>query len=542
MRLYRNRFDIEKMTEQELVELCSLGETTTVQFKLEFTTPKQIAEELVAFANTRGGVIVFGAEDKTGKMVGLTYEQLQYTSRELGNTANDHVRPVIYIEMETLKHEGRAYLLAYVKRGEYKPYKDLAGNIWVKQGADKRRVTENVEIRRLLQQSRQYQVDEEGVEGSSENDIDTKALDAYFTKAFGKRIDEFNIPAKTVLKNAHITDELGQLTIAGLMYFAKEPQLFRPQHCIKAVWFVGNHIGGTQYRDSRDITGTIPEMYEDAMRWLKSCLSRPQNGQSFNSEGELEIPEIVLQELVQNALVHLDLLKPAAIRLLVFDNRIEIVNPGCLPDGQTIDEIMLGNSDPRNPQLAQFGSKTMPYRGLGSGIPRVMAENCDVELIDHPDGNQFVARIWRTTQKDETTTQKANEELVSTTQKEISTTQERDNATQKPLTATQKTILDYLKEHPKATRQEVAEAIGETETVVRFNIGRLQQYGLLKRLGSKKKGQWIVTNVFVSENDSENTDNNAFVSENDSENTDNNAFGTENDSKSDSQNGGQNNN
>lgn len=476
------------MTEQELVELCSLGETTTVQFKLEFTTPKQIAEELVAFANTHGGVIVFGAEDKTGKMVGLTYEQLQYTSRELGNTANDHVRPV-------------------------------------------------------MQQSRQYQVDEEGVDGSSENDIDTKALDAYFNKAFGKRIDEFSMPAKTVLKNAHITDELGRLTIAGLMYFAKDPQLFRPQNCIKAVWFVGNHIGGTQYRDSRDITGTIPEMYEDAMRWLKSCLSRPQNGQSFNSEGELEIPEIVLQELVQNALVHLDLLKPAAIRLLVFDNRIEIVNPGCLPDGQTIDEIMLGNSDPRNPQLAQFGSKTMPYRGLGSGIPRVMAENCDVELIDHPDGNQFVARIWRTTQKKENTTQKANEELISTTQKEESTTQKSKNATQKPLTTTQKAILNYLKEHPEATRQEVTEAIGNiTEDGVKFNIGRLQQYGLLKRIGSKKKGQWIVTNVFVSENDSEITDNNAYVSDNDSENTDNNLFVSENDGQNDSQNDSQNEN
>ncbi|MCR5851163.1 MAG: hypothetical protein K6G92_10725 [Bacteroidaceae bacterium] len=145
---------------------------------------------------------------------------------------------------------------------------------------------------------------------------------------------------------------------------------------------------------------------------------RPQNGQSFNSEGILEIPEIVLEELIQNALVHLDLLKPAAIRLLVFDNRIEIVNPGCLPDGQTIEEMLMGNSDPRNPQLAQFGSKTMPYRGLGSGIPRVMAENCDVELIDRPDGNQFIARIWRTTQKDESTTQKANEELISATQKE----------------------------------------------------------------------------------------------------------------------------
>ena len=210
----------------------------------------------------------------------------------------------------------------------------------------------------------------------------------FFKSVFSKRADEFNMPVAVVLKNAHITDILGRLTIAGLMFFAKEPQLFRPQFCIKAVWFAGNHIGGTQYHDSRDITGTIPEMYEDAMRWLKSCLNRPQNGQSFNSEGILEIPEIVLEELIQNALVHLDLLKPAAIRLLVFDNRIEIVNPGCLPDGQTIEEVMMGNSDPRNPQLAQFCSKTMPYRGLGSGIPRVMSENCDVELIDRPDGTE----------------------------------------------------------------------------------------------------------------------------------------------------------
>jgi predicted HTH transcriptional regulator len=229
------------------------------------------------------------------------------------------------------------------------------------------------------------------------------------------------------------------------------------------------------------------------MRWLKSCLSRPQNGQSFNSEGILEIPEIVLEELIQNALVHLDLLKPAAIRLLVFDNRIEIVNPGCLPDGQTIEEVLMGNSDPRNPQLAQFGSKTMPYRGLGSGIPRVMAENCDVELIDRRDGNQFIARIWRTTQKDEFTTQKANEELIPTTQKEEESTQKAQNTTQKPINATQKAILDYLKAHPTATRQEVAEVIGNiTEDGVKYNIGKLQQYGRLKRENGRKNGSWVV--------------------------------------------------
>ena len=488
------------MTEQELIELCSLGESTTVQYKQEFTTQKQIAEELVAFANTRGGIIVFGAEDKTGKMVGLTYEQVQYTSRELGNTANEQVRPVIYIETETVKHEGMAYVVAYVKNGIYKPYKDLSGNIWVKQGSDKRRVTENSEIRRLLQNSHQYQVDADGVEGSSEDNIDTKTLDSYFAHVYGKGADDFKMPRKNVLRNAHITDDLGRLTVAGLMFFAKEPQQFRPHHCIKAVWFYGNEIGGMEYRDSRDITGTIPEMYDEAVRWLKSCLKRPQNGQSFNSVGELEIPEVVLEELMQNALVHLDLLKPAAIRLLVFDNRIEIVNPGCLPDGQTIDEMLLGNSDPRNPLLAQFGSNTMPYRGLGSGIPRVMATGSDVELIDRPDGNQFVARIWRTTQKDEITTQKANDELSSTTQKGNLATQKSRIATQKPLNATQKKILAYLHNYPKATRKKMAEALGDiTEDGVKFNIGLMQQYGALKRKGSRKNGEWEVNPDYLSE-------------------------------------------
>lgn len=474
------------MTEQELIELCSLGESTTVQYKLEFTTPKQVAEELVAFANTRGGIIVFGAEDKTGKLVGLTYEQAQYVSRELGNTANDQVRPVIYLDTETVKHNDMLFIIAYVKSGAYKPYKDLSGNIWVKQGADKRRVTENVEIRRLLQNSHQYQVDMDGVDGTSEDDIDTKALDAYFTGVYQKRADDFNLPRKNVLRNAHIIDDLGRLTIAGTLYFAKEPQQFLPQHCIKAVWYVGNEIGGTEYHDSRDITGTIPEMYDEALRWIKSCLKRPQNGQSFNSIGQLEVPEVVLEELLQNALVHLDLLKPAAIRLLIFDNRIEIINPGCLPDGQTIDEILLGNSSPRNILLAQYGSHTMPYRGLGSGIPRVMATNSDVEFIDRQDGNQFVVRIWLTDQKREITTQKEFDSLDSTAQK-IQTT------ARKPLNATQKRILEYLRNYPKATRQEIADALGDiTESGVKFNLGLLQQHGYLCRKGGRKDGVWQV--------------------------------------------------
>lgn len=111
-------------------------------------------------------------------------------------------------------------------------------------------------------------------------------------------------------------------------------------------------------------------------------------------------------------------------------------------------------------------------------------------------GNQFIARIWRTTQKDEFATQKTNEELILTTQKEEDATQKAQSTTQKPLNATQKAILDYLKSHPTATRQEVATAIGNiTEDGVKYNIGKLQQYGRLKRENGRKNGSWVVIDV-----------------------------------------------
>lgn len=383
------------MTRDELKDKIRCGETSHVQFKRQFTTQKQIAEEMVAFANCEGGEILFGVEDKSGNVIGLDYDTIQNVSRELGNTANEHIRPTIYIRTEVVDLDGKLILVASILRGRNKPYKDLSGTIWVKQGADKRRVTENSEILALFQESGEFHPDEMGVYGTSDKDIDTLALDRFFDNVYHKPLADFNLPKERLLRSLHITDEDGKLTTAGLLFFGQHPQLFKSTFVIKAVWFYGNNIAGTEYRDSRDIEGTIPEMYEQGMMWLKSCLHRTQSGQSFNSVGKLEIPETVLEELLQNALVHADLLKTAAIRLLVFDDRVEIINPGCIMGGHSIEEVMLGNSFARNPLMANFCAKTMPYRGLGSGIPRVLSEDSHVKFIDSKDGNQFTVCIYR---------------------------------------------------------------------------------------------------------------------------------------------------
>ena len=381
--------------EEDIASVIRHGETSRVQFKLSFTSQKEIAREIAAFANSHGGIIIFGVEDKTGSVAGLNYDEIQTISRELGNAANEQVKPSLYISTEVKDVEGRMVLICSIPEGRSKPYKDIGGTIWIKQGADKRRVTENSEILGLFQSSGTYQADLAGVPGTSVRDLDKTAVESYFSKIYGQVPDDFETPAEKMLESLNITDSSGRLTVAGLLYFGRHPQLRMPGFVIKAVRFAGNDLGGMKYLDSRDIEGTIPRMFDDGMNWLKSWLRRPQNGKGFNSIGDLEIPEPVLEELLQNALIHLDLLKPAAIRLLIFDNRVEIINPGCLPGNQTVDDVRHGNSNPRNIQLARFCLKTLPYRGLGSGIPRAFSLDKDIELVNSQSGNQFTAIIRR---------------------------------------------------------------------------------------------------------------------------------------------------
>lgn len=143
------------------------------------------------------------------------------------------------------------------------------------------------------------------------------------------------------------------------------------------------------------ITGTLPELFEKGMSFLKANLHNIQAGQGFNSIGKLEISEVALEEILQNALVHRDYTRNAPIRLLIFDNRVEIISPGCLPDGLTVGSIKLGSAVVRNPFIANFCAKTMPYRGLGSGIIRALQEEPNIKFINEPVGMQFISVINR---------------------------------------------------------------------------------------------------------------------------------------------------
>ena len=382
----------------ELIDIIGAGETSKVQFKQEMDDDK-FAAEMIAMSNSKGGVILVGVKDKTGEILGLSYEQLQSYNNRLGNIANDKIKPQIFISTEVVSIASETgenkILVVYINEGTNKPYKDNSGTIWIKQGSDKRKLIDNSEIMRLFQQSSNLFADEMEVYDTSIQDIDERLFAVYFKKEFKVSYQEKGLTYEEALRAKRVLRN-DKVSLAGLLFFGRDPQNIKPAFTIKTVSFFGNDISGSSYRNKpEDLKGTIPELFKQSMNFLRSNLQHTQQEQKFNSIGILEISEIVLTELLQNALIHRDYFKNAPIKILIFDDRVEIVSPGKLPNSLTIDDIKYGNTVIRNNQIAMFATHTMPYSGLGSGIKRAIAEQPNIELINDVDGEQFVVRIPR---------------------------------------------------------------------------------------------------------------------------------------------------
>lgn len=381
----------------ELLDIINMGETSKVQFKVNLFSPDQLAAEMVAMSNSLGGMILIGVKDKTGEITGLDYDKLQEYNNQIGNIATNKVIPNIYVTSEVVSVDNKGskkVLIIHIREGINKPYKDNNLSVWVKQGSDKRRVTDNLEMLRLFQSSGNLSADEMEVYGSSIKDIDKDKFEQYFKKEFQQTIKEKNLDFEKALKIKKAIRK-DQLTLAGLLFFGKEPQHYRQAFCIKAVSFWGNSIGGNEYKDSRDIVGTIPDMFYEGIRFFNVNLKHTQQDQNFNSPGILEISKIALEELLQNALLHRDYFKNSPIRLMIFDNRIEIISPGKLPNNLTVEEIKYGNPVIRNNQLVAYAVHILPYKGLGSGIKRAIESQPDIEFINDIDGEQFIVKIPR---------------------------------------------------------------------------------------------------------------------------------------------------
>lgn len=377
----------------ELLEIIGRGEDTQHQYKVDFTNVNSLAAEMAAMANTQGGNIIIGVNDD-GDIVGLSAEDISRLNQMISNAASQSIRPPINPLTENVSTDNGLVIVITVPEGANKPYMDNQGKIWVKSGADKRHVTSREEMQRMFQASGLVYADELPIAGTTMGDIDNDTFKEFYEKKFEQRLDDIEIPFPQLLSNLGLSRD-GELNLAGLLLFSHEPQRFRPAYIVKAVAYPGNEIDLEHYADSEDISGRLFQMYEGISAFLRRNLHRIQAGQGVNAPGEAEIPAIVLEEILVNALIHRDYFISAPIRLFIFRDRIELISPGHLPNHLTTEQIRCGLSNMRNPRLASHASRILPYRGMGTGIPRVLKTYPHIEFIEDKEANQFTVIIQR---------------------------------------------------------------------------------------------------------------------------------------------------
>ncbi|MDD1727806.1 MAG: winged helix-turn-helix transcriptional regulator [Methanospirillum sp.] len=190
---------------------------------------------------------------------------------------------------------------------------------------------------------------------------------------------------------------------------------------------------------------------------MRKSFHKVQAGRGVNSPGKPEIPEVLFEELLVTALMHQDYLISAPIRIFIFDNRIEIISPGSLPNNLTIEKIRNGNSNIRNPVLVSFIAKgLLPYRGLGSGIKRALEDWSDIDFIDDREGGLFTATIRR-----------------------------------KEWEGSEK-IISLMREEPELSAKEIAIRVDLTPRAIEKQIASLKKSGKIRRVGPAKGGHWEV--------------------------------------------------
>ena len=403
----------------DILKQIKAGEVSGVQFKEHILDKYDIACELVAFSNSHGGKLVVGIKDKTGEINALSYSEVQETTNLLSDIASENVVPSILKNVETVAVEDGCLVVATIKEGVNKPYHDNKGIVWVKNGADKRKVFDNAELAEMMTDCGSFAPDEASIKGATLNDLDATTIKQFLGNRFERVLekkgltgDAFNEASldmicsaiakghdcEKILRNLRFIRPDGTLAVAAMLLFGKYTQRWMPMMTAKCICFAGNSVGSKVFRDKvndADMEGNLLHQYDTIMDFFTRNLHNVQVEDEFNSMGKLEIPYTSLVEFTVNSLVHRSLNMKAPVRIFIFDNCVEIHSPGALPNGLTIDDIKAGTSMPRNIFLFNNAIYLLPYTGVGSGITRALDEDINITFMNNDKAQEFVITVWR---------------------------------------------------------------------------------------------------------------------------------------------------
>jgi len=438
------------ITKEDIQLLIGSGEGYNAEFKVSVPSKvRELTEEVCAFANAAGGVVLIGVDDKN-IIKGVSIDNAKHSAIQ---HSISEITPTLHCTISQVKVEEKNIVVIEVPSGPGKPYV-FAGAIYVRIGPNSQKLTTAEQMRDFFQRSDKIYFDE----GSCKEFIPSLEIDRDLFNEFKSLAHlDANVTDHQIFSNLKLFAENDQLKNGAVLFFGKEPELYFEKAITRCVAFKG--IDKRFIIDDKSFGGPLLVQYRKALQWLNGKLDVRYDieGQGSGPRKEIwEIPETVLKEAIINSLSHRDYYdKGATITIELFDDRIEISNPGGLVSAISPSEFGK-RSHSRNPLIFGLFARMHLVEQIGSGIIRMKDLMKEVNLPEpdfHTEGmfSIFFKRVHKTV-----------EEM----------------------------IRELIEFNPKITLKELMKVTHQTKRRIEYQINKLKNNGILERMGLGKSGYW----------------------------------------------------
>jgi ATP-dependent DNA helicase RecG len=456
------------LTKEDITSIIHSGEGYNADFKVRVPNKlKELSEEICAFANAAGGVLLLGVSDDN-QVVGV---EIDNAKRSAIQNSLDEINPHLHTEIYKVAIDEKSVWVIEVNSGNQKPYA-LSGAIYVRQGPNSQKLTSVEQMRDFFQQAERIFFEEVPCPNFDINkDIDNEWFEEFRLKSgFSDVVSNVQI-----IRNLKLLNAEEQVKNGAVLFLGRHPEEFIETAVLRCTEFEG--VNKTQIIDDKIWKGPLYKQYEQAMYWLRKKLNIRYEISGGGPRKEIwEIPETALKEAIINALAHRDYYdKGARINIELYTDRIEINNPGGLSNAVPLSEFG-SKSYSRNPLIFGLFQRIDMVEQVGSGIGRMKDEMLAAGL-PYPkfktDGIFTV--VFQREKKKLNVVEETVEEAVEETVEE-----------------TVEVIINEMLANPKITAKELQEKTGLTRRGVEYHIDKLKKEKRIKRIGSTKAGSWKV--------------------------------------------------
>lgn len=413
-------------------------ESERIEYKSQMI--EDLYREVIAFANSNGGVIYIGIDDQ-GNLTGIDNVDETYT--RITNGIRDAIAPDVTMFVRYILQDNKVIQIE-VGEGSYKPYylksKGMKPNgVYVRHGASSVQASPD-QIRKMIKES-----DGDNFEASRcmEQELTFHAAETAF-KQYGVEFSVEKYRALGITKNDVFTNLA--LLLSDQCHHTIKVAVFKDEFC-------------TEFRDSKEFGGSVFKQFEDVVNYLALCNKTVSTIKGLVRTDKQDYPEEVIREALLNALVHRDYSFSGSIIINVNDSKMEFISLGGLLPGLSTEDIRIGISQPSNKKLAEVFHRLRLIESYGTGIRRIfkLYENCPVQPSIEATTNAF-----RIVLPNMNATDTANEDTPATTGKSTAA-----------ITPQVKTVMDYLAKYDEMTDEDLQELL---------NIKKTRAYQLARQM------------------------------------------------------------